>query len=96
MFKPRYSAGKEINYIANLEKRMTSDLKLLKNEEISGKTTYKKIKPVVSRPGILYGLGKVQKEIKNGLPPFRPILSGIGTPVYKLATFLPPFLASLT
>ena len=27
-------AGKEINYIANLEKRITSDLKLLKDEEI--------------------------------------------------------------
>ena len=65
--------GKEINYITNLEKKTTSDLKLLKDEEIIDKATYKNIKPVGSRPGVLYGLGKVHKEINNGLPPFRPI-----------------------
>ena len=27
-------AGKEINYITNLEKKITSDIKLLKDEEI--------------------------------------------------------------
>ena len=85
-------AGKEINYIKNLEKKITSDLKLLKDEEIIDKATYKNIKPVGSRPFVLYGLGKVHKEINNGLPPFRPILSAIGTPIYKLAKFLLPFL----
>ena len=83
-------AGKEINYITNLEKRFTSDLKLLKDKEIIDKATYKNIKPVGSRPGVLYGLGKVHKEAKNGIPPFRPILSDIGTPTYKLAKYLLP------
>ena len=87
-------AGKEINYITNLEKKFTSDLKLLKNEEIIDKAPYKNIKPFGSRPGILYGLGKVYKEINNGLPPFRPILSAIGA--YKLAKVLLPFLTPLT
>ena len=77
--------GKEINYITNLEKKITSDLKLLKDEEIIDKATYKNIKPVGSRPGVLYGLGKVHNEINNGLPPFRPILSAIGTPTYHFA-----------
>ena len=63
-------AGKEINYIINLEKRITSDLKPLKDEEINDKAAYKNIKPVGSRPGVLYELGKVHKETKNGLPPF--------------------------
>ena len=58
--------GKEINYITNLEKRITSDLKLLKDEEIIDKATYKNIKPVGSRPGVLYGLEKVHKETNNG------------------------------
>ena len=49
-----------------------------------------------SRPGVLFGLGKVHKETKNGLPPFRPIFSTIGTPAYKLAKFLLPFLTPLT
>ena len=72
-------AGKEINYITNLETKTTSDLKPLKDEEIYDKATYKNIKPVGSRPGVLYGLGKVHKETNNGLPPFRPILSAIVT-----------------
>ena len=46
-----------------------SDLKLLKNEEIIDKASYKNIKPVGSRPGILYRLAKMQKVTKNGLPP---------------------------
>ena len=51
-------AGKEINHIVNLEKRITSELKLFKEKEIIDKSTYKSIKPVGSTPGILYGLGK--------------------------------------
>ena len=34
-------ADKEINYIANFEERITSDLKLLKDKEIIDKATYK-------------------------------------------------------
>ena len=59
-------AGKEINYITNFEKKITSDLKLLKDEEIIDKATYKNIKPVGSKPGVLYGLGKVHKEYPLG------------------------------
>ena len=70
-------AYKESNHIINLEKRITSE-----------KSTYKSIKPVGSRPGILYGSGKIHKENRNGLPPFCPILSAIDTPAYKLAKFL--------
>ena len=85
-------AGKEINHIVNLEKRITSELKLLKDKEIIDKSFYKSIKPVGSRPGILYGLGKIHKETRNGIPPFRPILSAIGTPTYNSAKFLLKFL----
>ena len=60
------------------------------------KSTCKNIKPVGSRPGILCGLGKGHKEAKNGLPPFRPILSVIGTPTYQLLKHLLPFLMPLT
>ena len=34
-------AGKEINHIFNLEKRITSELKLLKSNKIINKSTYK-------------------------------------------------------
>ena len=39
---------------------------------------------------------KVYKPLKNGLRPFRPILSAIGTPTYKLADFLVPVLSDIT
>ena len=39
-------AGKEINYITNLEKRISSNLKLLKDKKTIDKATYKNIKPV--------------------------------------------------
>ena len=74
-----------MNHIGNLEKRITSELKLLKDKEIIDKSAYKSVKPVGSRPDILYGLGKIHKETRNGIPPFRPILSAIGTPAYNLA-----------
>ena len=51
---------------------------------------YIKIKAVRSRPGILYGRCKVHKANTEVCPPFRPILSAIGTPSYKLAKFLVP------
>ena len=57
---------------------------------------YKKIKAVGSNPGILYGLFKVHKTGVDVCPPFRPILSAIGTPTYKLAKYLVPKLASIT
>ena len=52
--------------------------------------------PVGSRPGILLGRAKIHKPIKDGVPPFCPILSDIGTPTYKLAKFFVPLLAPLT
>ena len=38
----------------------------------------------------------MHKPLINGLPPFRPILSAIGTPTYKLAKFLVPILSDKT
>ena len=54
--------------------------------------------PKGSSPGILYGLCKVHKSTPEGekCPPFRPILSAIGTVSYNLAKFLVPILAPLT
>ena len=47
-------------------------------------------------PGIMQRLCKVQKDIIDNCPPFRPILSAINTPIYKLAKFLVSVLKSLT
>ena len=82
----------KINYITNLENWIILDLKLLKDEEILDKATYRNIKPVGSRPSNLCGLGIVHKKTKNELPPSCPILSAIGTSFYKLKIFLTSFL----
>ena len=77
-------------------KKINNYLKRLEKSGSLSTEQYKKIKAVGSRPGILYGLCKVHKAITEVCPPFRPILSAIGTPSYKLAKFLVPKLSSVT
>ena len=43
-----------------------------------------------------YGLDKIQKALENGIPTFRPILSAIGKPTYKLAKFCDKLLKPIT
>ena len=69
--------------------------KLVASNSISEETR-RSLKPVGTRPGIMYGLCKVHKDIIDSCPPFRPVLSAINTPTYKLAKFLVPVLKSLT
>ena len=71
-------------------------MKKFKTKNAIREETYNKLRPVGSKPGTLYGSAKVHKPNKNGLPPFRPILSAIGTPQYKLAKFLVPVLSDIT
>ena len=44
----------------------------------------------------MYGSCKVHKKYVDGSPPFRPILSALQTPTYKLAKYLVPILEPLT
>ena len=53
---------------------------------------YWKIYPQGTRPGRLYGNAKVHKALVNGIPPFRPIISAIGTSSHKIARFILPIL----
>ena len=85
-----------LNFQVNHEKRINEYLKSLKNSGSLSVDQCKKIKAVGSRPGFLCGLCKVHKAIVDTCPPFRPILSAIGTPTYKIAKFLVPVLNCLT
>ena len=85
-----------LNFQVNHEKRINEYLKSLKNSGSLSVDQYEKIKAVGSRAGFLYGLCKVRKAIVDTCPPFRPILSAIGTPTYKIAKFLVPILNCLT
>ena len=79
-----------------MEERVISLLKSLEDEgEISEKEK-KDSYPLGSQPGVLYGLAKIHKALEDRIPPFRPILSAIGTPTYKLTTFSDQLLKPLT
>ena len=54
------------------------------------------LKPVRTRPGTMYELYKVHKDIIDSCPPFRPTLSAINTSTYKWAKLLEPILKFLT
>ena len=87
---------KQLNFIVNVEKRITDLLKDLKISEVISETVYKSLKPRGSKFGILYGLCKVHKHLIDNCPPFRPIMSAIKTPTYNLAKFLVPLLEPIT
>ena len=69
--------------------------KLVASNGIS-KETGRSLKPVWTRPCIMYGLWKVHKYIIDSCPPLWLILSAINTPTYKLPKFLVPILKCLT
>ena len=70
----------------------------LLNINYLSKEDYKFLKPVGSKSGTMYGLCKVHKynSSTNDIPPFRPILSTIGTATYNLAKFFVPILKEFT
>ena len=68
----------------------------IKNKNQINEELYNKLCPVSSQPGALYGLAKVHKKVIDGCPAFRPILSAIGTPTYRIAKFLLPVFKDLT
>ena len=67
-----------------MEETIKSFLKELLENEFLSNEDYKFLLPVGSNPGLLYGLCKVHKGTENNTstPPFRPILSAIGTSTY--------------
>ena len=88
--------GKDYNHIWNQELHVRKELQNLLNSKAIDEETYNKLCPSGSRPGVMYGLAKVHKQLVNGFPKLRPILSAINTPTYKLAKFLVGIMAPLT
>ena len=87
--------NKVLNLIVQMENRIIDVLKKFKKKQIIYVEKYD-LYHVGSSPGILYDRAKIHKPIKDGFPSFRPILSAIGTPTYKLSKFFVPILTPLT
>ena len=85
-----------LNFAVNHEEHINKQLRSISKNGSLTEQQYKKVKAAGSNPGILYGLCKVHKVVVGVCPPFRPILSAIRTPAYKLAKYLVPKLTSIT
>ena len=88
--------GKALNHLIHMEERI---IHLLKSSEDQGEISEKEkndLCPSGSKPEALYGLAKIHKALEDGIPSFRPILSAIGAPTYKLAKFCDQLLKPLT
>ena len=84
-----------LNFAINQGKHVDKVLKKLVESKSMTEKTRKSLKPVGTRPGVMYGSCKVHKASVGNCPPFRPILSALNTPTYKLAKFLVPILKPL-
>ena len=85
-----------LNFTINQEKSVGNILKKLVTSSSISEETRRSLKPVGTRPGIMYGLCEVHGDIIDNCPSFRPFLSAIYTPISKLAKFFVPILKSLT
>ena len=85
-----------LNFAINQEKRIDNILKKLVASNSISEETRRSLKPVGTRPGIMYGLCKALKDFIDKCLPFWPILSAVNTPTYKLAKFLVSILKFLT
>ena len=63
-----------------VENEINKIMKPLNNKGVLTDDIFRKLSPVGSQPGRMYGLCKVHKDSVNGCPPLRPILSAINTP----------------
>ena len=88
--------GKVLNHIIHMQQRITDLLKSSKNQNEISEKIYDNLYLSGSEPGILYGFGKIHKAFEDGIQTFRPILSAIGTPTYKLAKFSDKLLKPIT
>ena len=65
------------SYNVNLEKKLKEHFKTLEKDNKISEDEFKRICPIGTRPGILYGQPKVHKTVINNVSQFRSILSAI-------------------
>ena len=88
--------NKVLNHLIHMENKIVKLLKRSKEKQEISDKVYNELYPTSSKPGILYRICKIRKSVIDMVPPFRPILSAIGTPTYKLSKFFIPLLEPLT
>ena len=96
-FNWKHTVNQDVRHLLDLELEIKSCLDDLLNKNYLSKDDYKYLKPCGSKPGIMYGLCKIHKgtTVNDPVPPFRPILSAIGTCNYNLAKCFVPVLKTV-
>ena len=91
-FNSKHKVNKEVRHLLDMESTIKACLDDLSEED------RKFLNRTGSRLGVMYGMCKVHKEVGNQgeTPPFRPILSAIGTCTYNMAKFFVPILKTST
>ena len=69
-----------LNFAISQEKHVDKVLKNLVQSKSMTEKTKKSLKPVGTRPGVMYGSCKVHKASVENCAPFRPILSALNIP----------------
>ena len=85
-----------MNHIIHKEEGITDLLKSLKNQNESSEENYDNLYRSDSNPGILFGLGKIHKDLDDKIFTFCPILSTISAPTYTLAKFFNKLVKPIT
>ena len=80
--------GKDYNFMTKEKSEVDSLLSELVDKGSLTESDREKLSPDGPNPARLYGSPKVHKPLVDGLPKFRPIISQIGSPTYKLAKYL--------
>ena len=87
---------KEYNFMVKEKKEVDSLLNELLAKNAITEDQREKLSPNGPNPARLYGLPKIHKNLVDGLPPYRPIISQIGSSTYKIAKFLISFIEPFT
>ena len=71
-FNPKHKLNKKLGHLLDIESSIKNCLDDLLNNNYLYKEDYKFLKPVGSKPGIMYGLCKVHKcnSSTDDIPPF--------------------------
>ena len=88
--------GKDYNFMMKEKKEVDTFLAELVEKRSITESERDKLSPDGPNPARLYGLPKIHKPLVDGLPKYRPIISQIGSPTYKIAKFLLGFVQPFT
>ena len=85
-----------MNFITSQKKRIDKIYKKFVNSKRIYEETQSHLKPVGTRPGKMGSSYKTHENCADGCVPFRPVLTALQTPTYKLSKHLVTILEPLT